>query len=95
MSDDAGGEAFLLLKCVVLNDRMKKSGNGTSKGRDGLFKHFYNEAKMSPSSTACCKWGNQVLTSGEQTFASLKRKLEGKCLWHFLEQWRYKYDGKK
>ncbi len=40
MSDDAGGEAFLLLKCVVLNDRMKKSGNGTSKRRDGLFKHF-------------------------------------------------------
>ncbi len=34
--------------------------------------------------------GSQILTSGEQTFASLKRKLEGKCLWHFLEQWRYK-----
>ena len=33
--------------------------------------------------------GNQILTSGEQTFASLKRGLEGKCLWHFLEQWRY------
>ncbi len=37
--------------------------------------------------------GNQGLTSGEQTFASLKRKLEGKCLWHFLEQWRYNYNA--
>ena len=25
----------------------------------------------------------------------MKRKLEGKCLWHFLEQWRYKSDFKE
>lgn len=25
----------------------------------------YNEAKMSPSSTACCKWGKHTLISGE------------------------------
>ena len=37
--------------------------------------------------------GSQILTSGEQTFASLKRKLEGKCLWHFLEQWRYNHEN--